>query len=89
MGRNILSADGSIPAAFLFSPSSQNYALLTSSHYIINSSENQFHFFDPLDQSIEPIQLLPDPSYPFLCNLAEGYYETARYLRYINSKAKL
>ncbi|MDP7027978.1 MAG: sulfatase-like hydrolase/transferase [Candidatus Marinimicrobia bacterium] len=89
LGRDILDQEMSISTAFMFSASSQNYALLTSSKYIINSSTNQFQLFDPLDISAEPVQILPDYQTPYLLSLAEGYYETARYLRYLNSRVNL
>jgi len=89
LGRNILSKKNFLHTAFLFSASSQNYGLVTSSQFVKYISSNQFQLFDPSDRSAEPIQLLPDSNSPFLYSLAESYYELARYLRYKNSKTRL
>jgi len=86
LGRNLFAAEKSDNLAFLFSASSQRYGLVTNSQYLIHLSADSYNQFDPFDISSTPKELEISSISENLAALSTGFYETARYLRYANSR---
>ena len=86
LGRNLFENQKTVKLAFLFSASSQRYGLVTNSQYLIHSSADSYNLFNPYDISSTPNELEISSISENLAAISTGLYETARYLRYANSR---